>query len=744
LLADRHDEGAEDHHAELNSETGGSAAAAGKTLQGQLNITKETFKNLAAQIVSAVLPAVTDFAKIVSRATTFLSEHQKVAKILFVALGALSVVLLTISASLKIATAATTIWSAATKLATAAQWLLNAALTANPIGVVIVALAALGVAMVLAYTKIKIFREGVQEAWTWIKDHWPLILGIMAGPVGLAVEQIIVHRNRLVQVFGALPGMIAGALGDLRAFFFHQIIDKFTGAIDDGVKAVKRAISNLFGKVIDWVKDVLGINSPSTVFHEMGRQSVQGFINGVGSMAGVLKKAVVGMVESLPSKALGAATGVIGAIPGAKGTIVGEGPKSGIHASPDLAKQFAVTQMKAFGWGPSQMAALEPLWNGESGWRWNALNRSSGAYGIPQSLPASKMASAGKDWHENAFTQILWGLRYIKDRYGSPSAAYGAWQSRSPHWYAKGGIIRRPMFAMMGEEGPEAIIPLSPNRKKEAAGILSQISPQVGLQSWQDKTLEFFKSLWNVAKPFYGGAAMPMLNFVEKGIDITRSFVSGPSHGPNTPGSRTVNWTHAASNALFGNKEWMRQWALDAALHEWVHIFQKPGVFGTPWKAEGGAVDFVRMMGKKIYSMLGIDYTPGSVGGQYEGWATRVMKELGPTWVLRDQFRDPRAVAGLKSAVFDKGGWLQPGLTLAANNTGRPEPVGGGGNVTINYNGTIIHEREAEQSESSTCWLERRDEGRSVFPAGSPNGCPHGGEPGRVLDGALCDHADLD
>jgi hypothetical protein len=204
--------------AELNSETGGSAAAAGKTLQGQLNITKETFKNLAAQIVSAVLPAVTDFAKIVSRATTFLSEHQKVAKILFVALGALSVVLLTISASLKIATAATTIWSAATKLATAAQWLLNAALTANPIGVVIVALAALGVAMVLAYTKIKIFREGVQEAWTWIKDHWPLILGIMAGPVGLAVEQIIVHRNRLVQVFGALPGMIAGALGDLRAF----------------------------------------------------------------------------------------------------------------------------------------------------------------------------------------------------------------------------------------------------------------------------------------------------------------------------------------------------------------------------------------------------------------------------------------------------------------------------------------------------------------------------------------------
>jgi hypothetical protein len=75
------------------------------------------------------------------------------------------------------------------------------------------------------------------------------------------------------------------------------------------------------------------------------------------------------------------------------------------------------------------------LWNGESGWRWNAENPQSGAYGIPQALPADKMASAGADWKTNPATQIKWGILYIAGTYGNPSAAYSAWLSRSPHWY---------------------------------------------------------------------------------------------------------------------------------------------------------------------------------------------------------------------------------------------------------------------------------------------------------------------
>ncbi|PRI11478.1 hypothetical protein [Leucobacter massiliensis] len=75
------------------------------------------------------------------------------------------------------------------------------------------------------------------------------------------------------------------------------------------------------------------------------------------------------------------------------------------------------------------------LWNGESGWRADALNPWSGAYGIPQSLPAEKMAAAGPDWRTNAATQISWGLAYISAAYGSPCNAWAMWQSRNPHWY---------------------------------------------------------------------------------------------------------------------------------------------------------------------------------------------------------------------------------------------------------------------------------------------------------------------
>lgn len=74
--------------------------------------------------------------------------------------------------------------------------------------------------------------------------------------------------------------------------------------------------------------------------------------------------------------------------------------------------------------GAAQFSCLKLLWDQESGWRWNAENPYSGAYGIPQSLPASKMASAGADYMTDPYTQIRWGLSYIAERYGTPC---GAW-----------------------------------------------------------------------------------------------------------------------------------------------------------------------------------------------------------------------------------------------------------------------------------------------------------------------------
>ena len=82
-----------------------------------------------------------------------------------------------------------------------------------------------------------------------------------------------------------------------------------------------------------------------------------------------------------------------------------------------------VRLLASFGFSTSQFSCLQDLWNRESGWSYDAENP-SGAYGIPQALPGSKMASAGADWQTNPRTQIIWGLGYIKDVYGTPCAAW--------------------------------------------------------------------------------------------------------------------------------------------------------------------------------------------------------------------------------------------------------------------------------------------------------------------------------
>lgn len=86
-----------------------------------------------------------------------------------------------------------------------------------------------------------------------------------------------------------------------------------------------------------------------------------------------------------------------------------------------------------YGWRADQFAALDVLWQRESGWNHTSHNASSGAHGIPQALPGSKMGMFGADWATNPETQIQWGLQYINSGYGSPAGALAFWNSHS--WY---------------------------------------------------------------------------------------------------------------------------------------------------------------------------------------------------------------------------------------------------------------------------------------------------------------------
>ena len=140
----------------------------------------------------------------------------------------------------------------------------------------------------------------------------------------------------------------------------------------------------------------------------------------------------IGLQVAQEQAARAAAAAAAAAANGAGGGASGA-PPPGVVVDRAAAKAYAASRMAAYGWGSEQFRCLDLLWTRESGWRADAYNASSGAYGIPQSLPGSKMASAGADWRTNAATQIDWGLGYIAARYGSPCAAWA--HSEAVNWY---------------------------------------------------------------------------------------------------------------------------------------------------------------------------------------------------------------------------------------------------------------------------------------------------------------------
>jgi hypothetical protein len=147
----------------------------------------------------------------------------------------------------------------------------------------------------------------------------------------------------------------------------------------------------------------------------------------------------IGRRAALVTTATGLAFG-LAAAPGA--TAHAEASGTAGAASAAKAKKLTVKQrnkaiarkmVKKRGWSTQQYRCLVRLWTKESNWNHRAYNPSSGAGGIPQALPASKMSSAGSDWRTNPKTQIKWGLRYIKGRYGTPCGAWAHFRSRN--WY---------------------------------------------------------------------------------------------------------------------------------------------------------------------------------------------------------------------------------------------------------------------------------------------------------------------
>lgn len=265
---------------------------------------------------------------------------------------------------------------------------------------------------------------------------------------------------------------LSGKVDDF-AGFFGGLPDKIASALKDGSQAalgkIKGWFSDLFGWLPGWAKDILGIKSPSTVFTEIGEHIVGGLIKGLGNMAGALKdKAaeVIGTPIDWAKKEIASIAGKLGA-GGARGNV-----NVGFELFQKLSDQGN------WGWTGSDWSALVALWNQESGWNQFAKNPSSGAYGIPQALPPTKMPAEAQEAGGSSVTaQIIWGLNYIRQRYGDPDTAWGGYYPRGG-WYAKGGIFDRPTIIGVGEAGPEAVVPLSKGLGKPAGDLHVHVHAQ--------------------------------------------------------------------------------------------------------------------------------------------------------------------------------------------------------------------------------------------------------------------------
>lgn len=187
----------------------GAASSAAETAAGKQKIMTVQISELQEKIGYALIPVMEKLVAVGMKVIDWIDNNTKLAGILVGAIGALLAVTVAVSAATKLWATYQALSTAATKAAAAGQWLLNAAMTANPIGLVVVAIAALVVGLVIAYKKSETFRNIVNGAFHsvqkvvgavvgFVKDHWEAVLILLTGGTGLAVVGVIKNFDKIV------------------------------------------------------------------------------------------------------------------------------------------------------------------------------------------------------------------------------------------------------------------------------------------------------------------------------------------------------------------------------------------------------------------------------------------------------------------------------------------------------------------------------------------------------------------
>lgn len=249
---------------EQSADAQGTFARESGTVAGQTQRLKAQFTDLQADIGNKLLPVLVSLAEILREVVEFVTANQGW---LIPLAGAIMGVVVAIKAW-QLAQMA---WTVATQAATAAQWLWNAAMMANPIGLIIAAIAAVIAIVVLLYTKVDWFRAGVdaaidgivaafkwlwekiQQVFNWMKDNWPLLLAIITGPFGAAVAVIVKNWDTIVEFFRGIPEKIGRVLAPV----WDAITWPFRHAWES-IKYVTEQIVNAFKWVVDSLKWLFG------------------------------------------------------------------------------------------------------------------------------------------------------------------------------------------------------------------------------------------------------------------------------------------------------------------------------------------------------------------------------------------------------------------------------------------------------------------------------------------------------
>lgn len=283
---------------ELHDKYRGAAAKAADTITGKQKILTVQLGELREQIGAKLLPVMAVLVSKGLQIVDWASRNTAILKPLLIVFGAVAAIMLVTAAATKVYSTGLAVYNGVTKVTTAAtkawagvQWLLNAAMIANPVGILVVAIVALVAIVAVVIARNENLRRKLVAVWNtiktatvgavsavvgFVKQHWPLLLAILTGPIGLAVLVIARHWTQI-------KSGVSSAWNGIR------------GAVRDGVGRVLDLIRELPGRII-------GVYAKAgTWLVHAGEQIIQGLIDGIGHLLGKLKDKLSSVTKLIPS-----------------------------------------------------------------------------------------------------------------------------------------------------------------------------------------------------------------------------------------------------------------------------------------------------------------------------------------------------------------------------------------------------------------------------------------------------------